>query len=165
MAVTPAALAALCDDKRLLIGQIRNDSARICLLDDRTDRHFYNCILPLFACTACPAAILTVLRLIFAFIFKIRQSGQIRVGDKYNISASAAVAAVRTAVCNIFFTVKCGGTVASVARLYRNSRSIYKHSFTFPEYSPFLLKIHYNLKNGSDKYMSEPLDGHNYLSA
>ena len=73
MGISPAALAALCDNVRLVVGDIRENSVSALLLDERTHRHADNQVLGVFAATASALAVFAFFGYIFALIAKVRE--------------------------------------------------------------------------------------------
>ena len=130
MPVPPAAFAALRGDKRLVRGHIRHHDAAFTLADNRAARHTNHKVLPFFAVATRAAAVLPVFGFVFAFIAEIRKGRKIVVHLKHNVAAAPAVAAVRSAGRDIFFTVERNRAVAAVARFDLNFCNIYKHSLS-----------------------------------
>ena len=114
MRIPPAALAALCDDVRLVVGDIRENAVGAFLLDEGAHRHADNQILGVFAAATSASAVLSARRGVLALIAEIGERAEVGIGKKYNVAALAAVAAVGTARGNVFFTVKRNSTVAAL---------------------------------------------------
>ena len=128
MHIAVSAAAALEDHIAAEVsGHIRNDLARICLTDDRALRHFDLNVLAALAGHALLLAVLAVLCGVFAHMAEIREGVEALVHNKDDITALAAVTAVRTACRDIFFPAERDMAVAALAAGNNNSGFIYKH--------------------------------------
>ena len=125
--VAPAASAALAENEVLIIRHILNDFVGLRVAYNGSARHLNNQILSAFAAAAGALTVLTGGSCIFSFIAKIHQRGEIIIDAKDDISALAAVTAVRTAGSHIFFTMESNGSVAAVTGLDKYFHLIYKH--------------------------------------
>ena len=128
MGISPTSSAALCGYKGFVIGHIGHYLSALHLAYYRSARNEYDKVFALFAVSSAARTGLTVGGFIFALIAKIRQCCKIVVNLKNNVSALAAVAAIRPSGGNIFFSVKRDCAVAAVARFNFNFRYIYKHN-------------------------------------
>ena len=129
MRIAPAALAALGDHMRLLVGDVGEDSAGLFFLDDRAERHLDDEVLGVLAVAPAAASVFAALGDVFSFVAEVRQRGEIGVGNKDDVAALSAVAAVGTSCRHILFAVERHGAVAAVTGFYMNIRFIYKHSY------------------------------------
>ncbi len=109
---------------------IRHNLTAFGFADNRTDRHLYHNVLTVLAEAVALAAVAAVHGLKHTFIPEIHQRTHAFVADEHNVAALAAVAAVRSAVRNIFCAVKRNHAVAAVAALYMDFHPVYKHFLT-----------------------------------
>ena len=133
MPVAPAALAAFGGHKALCFAHIRHNGAAVCFFDYCAAGNFDFKVGSVFAVLFVSLSGQAVLCCIFSFVSEIRKRCKIVVNDENNVAALAAVAAVRAAGGNIFFTVKRNCARAAVAGFDLNFCYIYKHRF-----KPFL---------------------------
>ena len=106
MLVAPAAVSALCDNDRLTVRYIGDNPAGFRVLHKRADRHRNHKVGRAFSGASSRPSALTRRRGVFALIPEIRERGKIAVSLENNISAPAAVTAVRSSGSNIFFSVE-----------------------------------------------------------
>ena len=125
--ISLSSVAALCDDLWLVCGHIRHNSACFCITHYSSARNFYNKRRSALARAIARTAVLALLCGILSLIAEIYKGRKIVVHLKDNVSASAAVAAVRTARSHIFFTVKGNSSVTAIACFDLNFRLIDKH--------------------------------------
>ncbi len=130
MHVSPAAFAALCRNKAFGLAHIRHNGAAGLFSDYGSARHAYFKVFAVFAVLSVSAAGKTVFCGVFALVSEVGKRCKIVVYNKYDIAALAAVAAVRPAGGNVFFTVKRDRSVAAVSCLYLDLSYINKHVFT-----------------------------------
>ena len=102
-----AAFAALgCNERFPVFLQIFHHQSGFLVDHNRTDRHFYDQVFAILAITFFLHAILTVFGFVFSFITKIHQCAHIFICLKDDISAFAAVSAIRSAFWNKRFSSK-----------------------------------------------------------
>ena len=100
-----------------MVGQIRDHKAALGVLDDSAQRHLDDEILGIFAVAeACPA-LAALIGGVFALVAEIHQGGEVVVHDEDDITAAAAIAAVRAARGHEFFTMEADRAVAALARM------------------------------------------------
>ena len=115
VAVAPAAAATLGHDHRFGAGQVRHDKVGLGLLQHSTAGHADDQVVAVGTAHALSAAILAVGRGVLALVAEVHQGRQVVVRHKDDITAAAAVAAVRTARRHEFFAVERHRTVAALA--------------------------------------------------
>ena len=116
--------------------------AGVAVPDQRPQRDLDDGIRAVLAEAALGAAGLAVLGGIFPLIAKVQQRGHVGVGDKDDIAAPAAVAAVRPAGRHIFFPVEADVAIAAAARPDPDLRNIYKHIFSsFSRCVSFIISV------------------------
>ena len=126
MDIPPAALAALRRHMRLIIGKIRDDPAGFRLLYHSAQWHPDHQVRGAFAVASAAPAVFSVLSGIFSLVPEIRQGRQIGIRLKNDISAPAAVAAIRAAGRHVFFPAEGNRTVPAVACFNSNFRNVYE---------------------------------------
>ena len=137
VAVAPAALAAVRDDHRRLVGDVGHDLAALGVFDHRSHRHLDDQVRRALAVAAVAAAVLAVLRHKLALILEIHQRVDVLAALQHDVAAPAAVAAVRSARRHKLFPVEGHRAVAAGACLYPDGRFIDKH-----ESSPLFPAVH-----------------------
>ena len=119
-------------------GHIRDHFAACGFPDDGPLGHLDDHVLALFAGASALLAGFTVLSLVFADVAEIRQGVETLVHFENDASAVAAVAAVRTARRDIFFSAKRYVSVAAFSAAHDDLRFIYKHVFVTPHAFAFV---------------------------
>ena len=142
--VAPAAVAALCGDKRFAVGHIRHNRAALGLTDYSAPGHFDYQILAPSAVFAPAGAVFTVGGGVFSLVAEVGERREVVVHLKDYVAASAAVAAVGAARSDIFLSAEAHGAVAAVARLYLDFCNIYKHDFSLFQTLNYI--IYYTLR-------------------
>ena len=104
MAVSPAAASAVTQHKILSVRHIVEDLFGFRVAQDRPTRHKDHNILAVFAVEFRPAAVSAVFRHEFALVPEREQGIRPLVHTENDISAASAVAAVRSALGDVFFT-------------------------------------------------------------
>ena len=133
MRVALASSAALEQhDAAVVVKYVGEHVARLFVLDDSAARHLDDKVL-----SAAPGAILArAVRAVFGaeMLGKTEVDERRRVGvrDKDYVSALASVAAVRSALGDVFFGVKRHRAVAAVTRFDKDRRYVQKHLFRSP---------------------------------
>ncbi len=130
MLVSPAAFAAVGSNKALCFTHISHNSATVCFLDYRSPRNTDFKTFSVFSMAFTALARQSVFGCILALVSEIGKCCKIIIHYKNNIAAFAAVTAVRSACCNIFFTMKGNCACTAVPRFDFNFRYIYKHLFS-----------------------------------
>ena len=134
MDIPPTAAAALCDDLRLIAGEVRKNASGLGFLDQSAPRHADDEILAALAIAARTAAIFPTRGYIFALIAEIRQGGEVVVHLEDNIAALSAVAAVRPAGGHILFPMERNGSIAAFACFDGDFCMVDKHRVSLPSY-------------------------------
>ena len=119
--------AAKSHDACVFVEHIGDDSARFLVAYNRPARDFYDKIGRALTVAEFTRTVTAVLGFIKLCETEVGKRTHIRVDDKYYVSALAAVAAVRTAVCDVFFGVERRTSVAAVTRFNEYFCVIYKH--------------------------------------
>ena len=128
MPVSSTASAALADNVLIRHCHIVYDLSACGILYERSRRNGDYGIGSAFSVLFTTRSVITVFRDEFSLIAEREKRICSRVHLEYNISTSAAVAAVGTARINVFFSMEGYGTVPTVACLQVNFDIIYKHS-------------------------------------
>ncbi len=118
MFVAPAALAAVEADERFVVRYVFYDPAGRRVAYDGALRDLYHKILAVFAVEFRAGSVAAVLCDVFSAVSEIEQSILALIGLKNYVSALAAVAAVRSALGDVFFTPEGHAAVAAVAGFY-----------------------------------------------
>ena len=127
MNVAEAAFAAFCKGECVLVRHVDYQPSALIVVDESSARHLNDQVGRAFAVATAAAAFLTVFGEVFALVSEIGEGGEVVVDLQNDVAALAAVAAVGTARGNIFFAVKCDGTVAAVAAFDKYDSGICKH--------------------------------------
>ena len=127
MLVAPAALTALCDNIRLVAGNILNYCTGLLVADNGTAGNSYDKILAVLAGLEMALTVNAVGCHIFTLIAEVHKGGHIIVGNEDNVAASAAVTAVGTARSDILLAMESDGAVAALTGNEGNCCFIYKH--------------------------------------
>ena len=132
MLVAPAALTATGNDELFTVGHIVHNAAGLGVTDERTAGDTDVQTLAVLAGAALALTVHAIACDIFALVSKVHQRGHIIINNKDNIAASAAVAAIGAACCDILLTVERDCAVAAVARLNGDPCLINKRSHSVP---------------------------------
>ena len=111
----PASTALGEHDSFAVMGQVGDDLTAVDIGDDGADRHAQDDIVRAFAIAIGAAAGLAVLGAVHARKAVIHQGVDVAVGNGDHTASAAAVAAVRSALVDVFFVTKAGRAVAAVA--------------------------------------------------
>ncbi len=125
--IAPAAASALAQDEFVHVGHILDDGFGLRVLDDGAARNLDDQVFPALAGAARTLTVLAVRGLVFAFVAEIHQRGEVVVHLEDDGAAVAAVAAVRPARRDVFFTVERHRPVAAVSGLDVDFYFIDKH--------------------------------------
>ena len=101
-----AASAALCQDLRLVRGEVCHDPAGLCLPDDRTTWHTDHQIRCALSGAVSRTAVFAPLGGVLSLIAEVDQCGKVIIHLKDHIAAFSAVAAVRAACRHILFPME-----------------------------------------------------------
>ncbi|GFI71958.1 hypothetical protein IMSAG250_01166 [Clostridiales bacterium] len=130
MLISPAAFTAVGSNKPLCFTHIRHNSTAVYFLYNCSSRYTDFKAFAVFSMALSTLSGQTVFSCILALVSEIGECCKIIINNKNNIAALTAVTAVRTACCNIFFTMKGNCTGAAVACLNFYFSYIYKHYFS-----------------------------------
>ena len=116
--IAAAATAALADDGLLAdLREVREDLARLLVLDDRAGRHLDVARRRILAVLVLDVAVLAVLRLELAVIAEIEQGIHVLVHDEDDVAAAAAVTARRASLRDELLAAERRLAVTAIARL------------------------------------------------
>ncbi len=127
MGVAPAAVAALCRDKGLVVRQVLDDLAGFLVAQERAARHADDQVFAVLALHALAHAVFAVRGGIFFLISEIQQGGQVVVNAEHDRAAAPAVAAVGAARSDIFLAVEADLAVAALTGNNFDFGDINKH--------------------------------------
>ena len=97
MCVAVAAAATLCDGDGGVVGQVRNDQPALRVLDHGAQRHLDDEVLGILAVAEACAALAALGGSVLALVAEVHQGGKMIVRHKDDVTAAAAIAAVRAA--------------------------------------------------------------------
>ena len=126
MGVAPAALAATAEDIGLAAGHVLDNFVGFGVPDQGAPGNADDQGLSVLAAFALACAVHAVFCYILALVAEVHQGGEIVIHLKDDVAAVTAVAAVRAAGGNIFFTVEGYAAVAAVAGLYGDAGLVHK---------------------------------------
>ena len=132
MRVAPAPFSAARNDKRFGGGQILDYSAGLFFAYNGSCGYGYENILAVFSVEFAVLTVGAVFRREFSALFEFYKRVFAGVDDKNDISAASAVAAVRSALCDIFFPSEGNAAVPSPAGFDVYIDLIHKHSGSPP---------------------------------
>ena len=126
MAIAPAAAAATGDHHRLGTGKVSHDQAGLGFFQHSAAGHADDQVIGVGAALALGAAVFTVGCGVLTLVAEVHQGGEVVVGDKNDVTAATAVAAVRAASRHEFFAVEGHRAVAALAGMQPDGRGINK---------------------------------------
>ena len=140
MCVTVAAAAALCDGDGGVVGQVRDDQPALRILDHGAQRHLDDKVFGILAVAEACAALAALGGSVLALVAEVHQGGKMIVRHKDDVTAAAAITAVRAASGHELLTMEAHCAIAALARMEPDGGDIDKIGLCCHTAPPILKK-------------------------
>ena len=140
MRVAVAAAAALCDGDGGVVGQVRDDQPALRVLDHGAQRHLDDEVFGILAVAEACAALAALGGSVLALVAEVHQGGKMIVRHKDDVTAAAAITAVRAASGHELLTMEAHCAIAALARMEPDGGDIDKIGLCCHTAPPILKK-------------------------